>query len=73
MSRDEDVFAEALGLAAGEREAFLLRTCADDPALRNRIEALLAGYAEADRAMPRAFFAREIKLPEEKASDRRSR
>ncbi|MEO7597358.1 MAG: serine/threonine-protein kinase, partial [Opitutus sp.] len=70
MIHDEDIFAEVLDLPEGERAAFLVRCGTDDPALRARVEALLAGYAEVERALPNAFFARPIKSPEERPGDR---
>ena len=47
MNRDDEIFAEAIELPAAERAAALDRACGDDPALRARIEALLAGYDSA--------------------------
>ena len=44
----KDIFAEALRLAnAAERAAYLDRTCAGDPALRQEVESLLGAYAQA--------------------------
>jgi len=34
MSRDDEIFADALEVPAAEREAFLLRACGDDAAWR---------------------------------------
>ncbi len=70
MSSDETVFAEARALPATERGAFLGKMCAEDPAQRVRVEELLAGFAEAERALPTAFVPRETKSPEEKPSDK---
>src|SRR5471030_128552 len=47
MSRDEDIFAEALQLPAAERGEFLRRSCANDEPGRARVDALLQGH---DRA-----------------------
>ena len=48
--REEELFDVARRLTgAGERSAFLDRACADDAALRARIENLLAAEADADR------------------------
>jgi serine/threonine protein kinase/tetratricopeptide (TPR) repeat protein len=52
MSRDrfrrcEDLFHAALPLAGKERDAFLERSCADDPELRADVERLLAAHEEA--------------------------
>ncbi len=70
MSSDETVFAEARALPATERGAFLGKMCAADPAQRVRVEELLAGFAEAERALPKAFVPREVASPEEKPSDK---
>ena len=70
MSRDEDVFAEVRAVPPAGRGAFLDQACAGDPALRSRIEELLAGYAELEHALPTAMVAREPARPEEKPSDR---
>jgi tetratricopeptide (TPR) repeat protein/tRNA A-37 threonylcarbamoyl transferase component Bud32 len=43
------VVAAALQRPAGERQAFLHQACADDPALRAEVEALLAPTRQADR------------------------
>jgi hypothetical protein len=46
----ETVVAAALALkSAGERAAYLDRACADDPALRQRVEALLHAHAKHGR------------------------
>jgi tetratricopeptide (TPR) repeat protein/tRNA A-37 threonylcarbamoyl transferase component Bud32 len=41
---EESLFHEALALPAGERAAFLERTCAGNPELRAAVEALLAAH-----------------------------
>jgi serine/threonine protein kinase/tetratricopeptide (TPR) repeat protein len=46
-SREELVFEAALKLPAGEREAYLDRTCAGDVELRRRVEALLGAFGRA--------------------------
>ena len=44
----KDIFAEALRLTnPAERAAYLNRTCAGDPALRQEVESLLGAYAQA--------------------------
>src|ERR1017187_2443067 len=44
----KDIFAEALRFAnAAERAAYLDRTCAGDPALRQEVESLFGAYAQA--------------------------
>jgi hypothetical protein len=44
----KDISAEALRLTnAAERVAYLDRTCAGDPALRQEVESLLGAYAQA--------------------------
>ena len=43
-----DIFAEALRLTnAAERAAYLDRTCADDPELRQEVESLLSAHVQA--------------------------
>ena len=37
--RTESLFAAAVGLPAGERDAYLERECSGDPALRDRLVA----------------------------------
>ncbi len=44
MNRDDEIFAEALELPAPARAGYLDGSCRDDPALRARIDALLAGH-----------------------------
>jgi len=70
MSRDEDIFAEVREVPAAARAAHLEHVCTGDPELRARIEGLLAGYEEAERAMPRAIVGRVFALPEEPPSQR---
>ncbi|MCZ7636671.1 MAG: hypothetical protein M5U12_11970 [Verrucomicrobia bacterium] len=45
---EETLFQAALPLAGAERAAFLDRECAGDPALRARLEALLAAHDQPD-------------------------
>ncbi len=45
------LFIEALQVKAEDRAAFLATVCAEDTALRNEIESLLAAYAQADQYM----------------------
>jgi len=47
MIPDAEIFADALELPASERAKFLDQACVRDPALRKRIEALLAAHAAA--------------------------
>jgi tetratricopeptide (TPR) repeat protein len=46
LARVTELFGEALGLAAEEREAFLDRACGEDPPLRDELASLLAAHAE---------------------------
>src|SRR3984885_7073140 len=46
------LLAAALELPAVERAAWLDRECIDDPALRQRLETLLAAHQEADQSPP---------------------
>jgi serine/threonine protein kinase/WD40 repeat protein len=73
MSRDEEVFAEACNLPEAERAAFLSRACADDVALRTRVEKLLAGYSEAERMFATPIVERESPRSEEKSRDKLGR
>jgi serine/threonine protein kinase len=47
-SNEEAVFQAAAALSAAERGAFLDRACLDNPALRARLEALLAAHDQPD-------------------------
>lgn len=49
--REIAVFSEALKLPPEEREAFLQRTCAGDPDLRNKVEALLRAHGRLGKFM----------------------
>src|SRR5689334_20717054 len=46
-NREVALFSAALELPAGQRAAYLAEACADDPALRLRVEALLRVHEEA--------------------------
>src|SRR5437763_15277138 len=46
-NREVAAFSAALQLPAGQRAAYLNEICADDPALRQRVEALLRVHEEA--------------------------
>src|SRR5689334_3300000 len=46
---EEEIFASALQLPANQRSDFLDQVCANEPALRQRVETLLAAL---DRASP---------------------
>src|SRR5215510_8377357 len=43
----ENLFASAVELESGRREAFLESVCGDDPALRSEVESLLISYEQA--------------------------
>jgi hypothetical protein len=45
-NREEGIFALALTKPAAERSTFLDRECGEDKALRQRVEALLAGHEQ---------------------------
>ncbi len=55
--REESLFEAALELPREQRGDYLSRVCADDPALRARIEALLAGHEQTDGVLDRAHEA----------------
>jgi eukaryotic-like serine/threonine-protein kinase len=50
-SEVDRLFGQALGLAVAEREAFLTRTCADDPELHSTLSRLLAASSRAEEAL----------------------
>ncbi len=52
--REEQIFAEALALPAGERPRFLVHACGDDAGLRQRIEALIRAHESAGGFMAAA-------------------
>ncbi len=70
MSREADIFDAVCDLPPADRAASLDQACTGDPALRARIEDLLAGYAEAERAFPGALITRRTPAAEEKPGDR---
>jgi WD40 repeat protein len=51
-NREEALFALALTKPAAERAAWLDRECVDDPALRQRLEALLAAHDKTEQSPP---------------------
>ena len=70
LSREADIFDEASALPLAGRAAFLDQACAGDSALRARVEGLLAGYAEMERALPAALVVRDIPRVEEQPGER---
>ena len=48
LPTEQELFHAALELATAQRAAYLVKACAGDPALRARVEALLAVQASAD-------------------------
>jgi len=72
MSRVEEVFAAAAELPADARQAFLERACAEDPALRDRVEALLHYHDEDSSVLtpPRDAQALANRSAEDEPSDR---
>src|SRR5437667_8086465 len=84
-NREVALFGAALELPAGQRAAYLTEACADDPALRLRLEGLLRVHEEAipflENAAPGAQQSpmaaelsdakvRACRSPAEKAGDR---
>jgi len=69
MKRDVDIFAEALDLPTVARAALFDRECTEDPAMRARIEALIAGYESAGDFLENSPFERPAVLPAEKPGD----
>ena len=66
FERLERLFATALALPAAERGAFLERECAGQPALRQKLEALLTAHVDAGDLLepPAALPLAELRLPE---------
>jgi len=66
VSRDDDIFAEALEISEAERAAYLERACAGEPEQRARIESLLRGNER-----PLAYLCAPVvaATPEEKTGD----
>src|SRR6202789_4088354 len=52
QEREEALFVLALEKPADKRPAFLDAMCEGDPALRQRLEALLAAHNEPDKLLP---------------------
>ncbi len=69
MNRDDEIFADALDLPTTGRVAFLERSCDGDPALRARVEALLAGHDAAEDFLEAAPIDRPAPRAEEKPGD----
>jgi hypothetical protein len=69
MSRDDEIFADALDLPAAERAAFLDQACGGDAALRARIAALLAGHDTAGDFLEDSRAARPAAPPGEQPGD----
>ena len=73
LSNEEALFALALGKPVGKRAAFLDAVCESDPALRQRLDALLAAHKAsagviADEPAPQVL-APTLDLPEPVADD----
>src|ERR1700679_2769827 len=63
QNREEVLFALALEKPAESRRALLDAMCAGDPALRQRLEALLSAYDEPDELSPKgAPAAKTMKI-----------
>ena len=73
-TREEKLFALALEQPTGRRGEFLDAVCADDPAMRRRVEALLAAHEHPDPrlAEPAALIphGRPLNLPTVKLPER---
>ena len=66
MNRDVDIFAEAIAVPAVERAAVLDRACGEDPVMRARLEALLAGHDHAGNFLAGSPFDVPAAVPAEK-------
>ena len=69
MNRDEEIFAEAVELPVAGRAAFLDTACRGDPALRVRIEALIAAHEAAAGFLEQSPVPRPAPGPEEQPGD----
>jgi len=69
LNRDDEIFSEALDLPVAQRDAFLDRACAGDPAQRARIDALLTGYAAAEGFLEQPLVEPPALVPEAKPGD----
>ncbi len=70
MSRDDDVFEQALALPPAVRGVFLAHVCGDDAALRARVDALLGSHSMAAKFFEAPATVRAALTPEEKPSDK---
>ena len=70
MNRDDEIFADALEIPEAEREAFLERACAGDPAQRARVEALLRGLGRVPAILASPATQQITVAPDEKPSDK---
>ena len=58
---ERELFIAALQIASeSERSAYLDQSCANNPALKKRIEALLRAHFETDDRLGRSLVAQEI-------------
>ena len=69
MTPDEKIFAQALDLPAAHRAEFIATACADDESQRQRIDALLTAYDEADDFLENGPIVRPEVPVEEKPGD----
>lgn len=69
MNRDDEIFAEALELPPAARAAFVARSCDGDPALRARVEALLAAHDRAGGFMVEPAVGNLLLAAEEQLGD----
>jgi serine/threonine protein kinase len=63
-NREEALFTAALGKPPAERTTFLDGACYGDPALRQRLDALLAAYDQPDPLPPSSAATMKLDLPE---------
>src|SRR5689334_25087409 len=68
--REVAVFGVAVQLPAGERAAYLDEACADDAALRQRVEAFLAAHVEAGAFLEGPTPGAEPASPDRSAANR---
>ncbi|MBI5690520.1 MAG: protein kinase [Verrucomicrobia bacterium] len=63
MSREADVFADALDLSGGERRVFLEQACGADAVLRARVEALLVAHEKGRSFLPGPLAQAHVASP----------
>ncbi len=63
-NRVKQIFHEAVGRPAAERDAFLAEACADDAVVRAEVEELLAAHDEVGEPQTASFAGEGGRAPE---------